>query len=140
MWKVCRRLLWLVISLAAVVAGSGLAAADSDAPDAVRVEQKSARSGYIGSVGNRFLIGVNSLLTFPADPIVSTLDPLDEFAQLPGGVVSQYFVGLGQGALLGAYRASMGALDIAFSPVTPVVMLSPEPRYLLFKGAEHEVY
>jgi hypothetical protein len=99
-----------------------------------------ALSGYVGSVGNRLLIGVNSLLTFPADPVASALDPLEEFAQLPGGGVSQHFVGLGQGALLGAYRASMGALDIVFSPITPVVMLSLEPRYLLFKGAEHEVY
>ena len=140
MWKVCRRLLWPIIPLAAVVAGSGLAAADSDDPNAGRVGEKNALSGYVGSVGNRLLIGVNSLLTFPADPVVSTLDPLEEFAQLPGGVVSQHFVGLGQGALLGVYRASMGALDIVFSPITPVVMLSPEPRYLLFKGAEHEVY
>jgi hypothetical protein len=140
MCKVCRRLLWPVISLAAVVAGSGLAVAGSDDPNAARVGEKNALSGYVGSVGDRLLIGVNSLLTFPADPVVGALDPLEEFAQLPGGVVSQYFVGLGQGALLGAYRASMGALDIAFSPVTPVVMLSPEPRYLLFKGAEHEVY
>ena len=103
MGKICRRLLWPVISLAAVVAGSGLAVADSDDPNATRVGEKNALSGYVGSVGNRLLIGVNSLLTFPADPVV-------------------------------------GALDIAFSPVTPVVMLSPEPRYLLFEGAEHEVY
>jgi hypothetical protein len=34
----------------------------------------------------------------------------------------------------------VGALDIAFSPVTPVVMLIREPRHLLFEGAEHEVY
>jgi hypothetical protein len=140
MWKVCRRLLWSAIPLAAAIAGSALAATDWDDPGSRRGEEKGGLSAYVGSVGNRLLIGVNSVLTFPADPVMSTLDPLEEFAELPSGAVGQYFVGLGQGALLGAYRASMGVLDIAFSAVTPLVMLSPEPRYLLFEGAEHEAY
>ena len=49
-------------------------------------------------------------------------------------------VGLCQGTLLGGYRVGMGALDVVFSPMTPFLMLSPEPRYMIFPGVEHDEY
>jgi hypothetical protein len=102
--------------------------------------EQSALSRYGSDVGNRFLMGVNSVLTFPADPVMGTIEPVEEFAALPAGRVTRYVAGFGQGILLGAYRAVAGALDIVFAPLTPFAMLSPEPRYMLFEGVEHEAY
>ncbi|HEY5657502.1 MAG TPA: hypothetical protein VIY27_06905 [Myxococcota bacterium] len=138
MRKTSRNLRWSAISLVLLLARPALGDAAGEGAAAGRGEDTRASSSYAVAVGNRLLIGLNSVLTGPADPVASTLDPLEEFRELPGGAVSQYFVGLGQGILLGAYRISMGALDLLFSPVTPMVMLSPEPRYLLFQGAQHE--
>jgi len=94
---------------------------------------------YASDVGNRASMGANSLLTFLADPVMSTVKPRAEFDKLPATPVSPYVVGLLQGTLLGAYRATMGTLDLAFSWLTPMRMLSPEPRYNI-TGAEHDRY
>lgn len=140
MGRVYRRLPWPAIPLALALLGPVLGAVAGGDPRAGSGKPEGALRAYAGSFRNRLLIGVNSVLTFPADPFVSALDPPEEFSVFPGGAVSRHLVGLGQGALLGAYRVSMGALDIAFSPLTPVVVLSPEPRYLLFDDAEHPAY
>jgi hypothetical protein len=103
-------------------------------------EPEKAVANYEENVGYRFLTGLNSVLTFPADPVMSTIHPLEEFDSLPGAVVTRYFLGLGQGTLLGVYRLTTGALDIAFAIFTPFATLSPEPRYRLFEGVEHEEY
>ena len=33
---------------------------------------------------NNLLAGLNGLITFPADPVMSTIDPPEEFGELPG--------------------------------------------------------
>jgi len=93
---------------------------------------------YTKSVGNRYLVGFNSLVTFPADPVMDTIKPRDEFKKLPLSAGTKYIAGFGQGVLLGAYRAGMGIFDVLMAPLTPMKELSPEPRWMIFPGAEPE--
>lgn len=87
---------------------------------------------------NNFLAGVNGLLTFPADPIVSVISPPEAFEELPAHQVTGRVVGLFQGTILGAYRAMMGVVDIAFTPVWVFPTLSPEARFEIIPGYEVE--
>lgn len=103
-------------------------------------DEESGFTAYRNTVSNRFKIGVNSLATFPADPVMSTVEPRDEFDELPGAKVTKYPVGFLQGVMLMAYRAGMGTLDVVLAPVTPFRMLSPEPRYRLFSDMTHDLY
>ena len=114
-------------------------------PDEAEAASESAWSGfgksfgeYGKSVGNRFLVGVNSLVTFPADPVMDTIKPRDEFNKLPLSAGTKYIAGFGQGLLLGMYRAGMGVFDVVMAPLTPMKELSPEPRWMIFPGVEPE--
>jgi len=140
--RVCGWGALLALQIAVLVFVPGISGADAgdEAWDEDEPEPENAVANYVDNVGNRFLTGLNSVLTFPADPVMSTIHPLEEFDSLPGAVVTRYFLGLGQGTLLGVYRLTTGALDLAFAIFTPVAMLSPEPRYQLFEGVEHEEY
>jgi len=139
-----RRLVpWLALLLVIAPALPALSQGDEDWEDWEEEEGDEGGGGwadYGSSVGNRFLLGVNSVVTCPADPVMSTVSPREEFDELPAASVSKRIVGLGQGSLLGVYRVGMGALDVVFSPLTAFKMLSPEPRYLIFPGVEHEEY
>lgn len=126
--------LWLVFLLALTLALPVVAQDEEEA------DWDEGEGGYWSSVGNRYLIGINSIATFMADPVMSTVEPASEFDGLPLSVVTKYPVGFVQGTLLMAHRASTGVLDLAFAPITPMKMLSPEPRYLIFENAEHEEY
>jgi hypothetical protein len=103
-------------------------------------EENEALAEYRAAVGNRYLIGLNSLITFPADPVMSAVSPDEEWNELPLGVATKYPVGFFQGSLLMAYRLTAGTFDLLMAPVTPMRMISPAPRYLLFEDAEHEDY
>jgi len=128
--------LWLALVLCTLLAPPVLAE-DDDWEDE---EEESAWAEYGATVRNRSLMGVNSMVTFPADPVMSTVEPREEFEDLPGAVVTSRVVGFFQGVLLGAYRVFAGSLDVLFSPLTPMKMLSPEPRYMLFDDVEHEEF
>jgi len=129
--------LWLAFILCTALALPALAQDDEDLEDE---EEESAWAEYGSEVRNRSLMGVNSLATFPADPVMSTVEPRDEFDDLPGAVVTKRFVGFIQGVLLGTFRACTGTLDVLFSPLTPMKILSPEPRYMLFDDVEHDEF
>jgi hypothetical protein len=95
-------------------------------------------SEYGKNVGNRYMVGLNSLITFPADPVMDTVKPRDEFEELPlADYGPKYVAGLGTGVMLSMYRAGMGVFDVLFAPLTPMKVLSPEPRYMIFPGAAH---
>ena len=135
--------LWLALLLAATLAMPALAERGDDFDDDDEEEEEEEMgpfAEYASTVGNRFLIGINSLITFPADPVMSTVEPDSEFDELPLAVVSKWPVGFVQGSMLMFYRASTGLLDFTFAVFTPMAMLSPEPRYLLFPNAEHDEY
>lgn len=87
---------------------------------------------------NNMLAGLNGLATFPADPVMSAVDPPEEFEDLWGAPVTSHTAGFFQGTFLGIYRALMGLADIAFSPFWVFPTLSPEGRYEIIPGYEIE--
>ena len=129
---------WLVFVCCMALALPVLAQGVYD--DAGEDADQGAFAAWGSEVGNRFLMGANGFVTFPADPAMGTVEPREEFEELPLAVVSKRVAGLLQGTLLGAYRLGMGTLDMLFAPVTPMRMLSPEPRYMLFSDVEHDWY
>jgi hypothetical protein len=118
------------------------AVAEAEEPEEVEEEEEeeSALAEYGASVGNRFLMGLDSVLTAPADPVMSAVQPDKEFDDLPLSIVLKWPVGFVQGALLMGHRASSGVLDMVFAALTPMKMLSPEPRFQIFPNVEHEEY
>ena len=128
--------LWLAFLLTCGLALPAMAEDDDFEED----EEESAFSEYAAEVSNRYQIGLTSFVTFPADPVLSTMEPDEEFDRLPGAVVTKWPVGFFQGTMLMVYRAYMGTLDLLFAPLTPMKMLSPEPRIILFEDAEHDEY
>jgi hypothetical protein len=68
------------------------------------------------------------------------VQPREEFDELPLAVATKWPVGFVQGTMLSMYRAAMGSFDIVFAPLTPMKMLSPEPRYMIFPDVEHPEY
>ena len=93
-----------------------------------------AFTDYLGESANTFLTGLNGVITMPMDPVVGGATPVDELESVP--VVGHIF-GVIQGTMLGLYRVTTGALDMVFAPL-PMVTLSPEPRYTVIPGFEHE--
>ena len=87
---------------------------------------------------NNLLAGINGLVTFPADPVMATVEPPEEFDDLWGAPVTSHTAGFFQGTFLMLYRATMGVLDIAFFPFWVFPTLSPEARFDLFPGYEIE--
>jgi len=130
---------WLVLLLTLSLAAPVLAEDDDDWEDDEEEEDSEGWAAYGETVGNRYLMGVTSVATFLGDPPMETVFPQKEWDELPLAFVSKRVVGLGQGLLLSAYRAGMGTLDLVFAPLTPMKMLSPEPRWNLF-DIEHDEY
>jgi hypothetical protein len=93
---------------------------------------------YGNDVRNTFLAGVNGLITWPADPVMLAVRPTDEMRSMPGGVVTGPVTGFFAGTLLGIYRLATGALDVTLCPLSFFPMFSPEPRYQVIPGWEHE--
>jgi LytS/YehU family sensor histidine kinase len=83
------------------------------------------------------LAGVNGVITWPADPVMLTIQPTDAMRAMPGGVVTGPLVGLFAGTLQGVFRLFTGTLDIALCPLSFFPMFSIEPRYKLIPGWEH---
>lgn len=87
---------------------------------------------------NNALAGLNGLATFPADPVMSAVDPPEDFDELWGAPVTSHAIGFFHGTILMVYRATMGLADIAFSPFWVFPTLSPEGRYEIIPGYEIE--
>ena len=140
-----RFLIWLAFLLACGLAMPALAQDDDwdEWEDDEEWEDEEGAAGeYFSVVGDKFLMGLNSLITWPADPVMGYVEPIEEFdewEEMPVGFISRRMLGFLQGTLLGVYRLCMGPLDMLFAPITPMVMLSPEPRYMLF-DVEHDYY
>lgn len=128
------------VELGEIVAEQERAEEEAEADAAAWVEYRKSVGEYGKSVGNRYLVGLNSLITFPADPVMDTVKPRDEFDELPLAVGTKYVAGFFTGTMLSIYRASMGAFDVLCAPLTPMKMLSPEPRWMIFPGAQHDEF
>lgn len=77
---------------------------------------------------NNFLAGVNGLLTFPADPVMDAIHPPKQIQGLPGRY-TEHLVGFASGLGFGVYRAWMGYVDIALSPLWFLPTLSPQAHW-----------
>jgi hypothetical protein len=89
---------------------------------------------YANNTRTQFLTGLNGLLTWPADPVMATVNPPKAFDK---ATWKRRPLGFGSGLLLMVYRAFTGTLDLALAP-GPMPVMSPVPRYKLIPGFEHE--
>jgi hypothetical protein len=119
-----RRLVTALAVLALVLIASPGFADDEDEEPGVFVE-------YLRNTGNDFVGGFNGILTFPADPVMFTIEGDEVFDELPKPAVTGRLVGFPAGLLQGIYRLMMGACDVALAVVPAMPMLSPIPRYKL---------
>ena len=117
------------------------APAEAAEPEEAAAEEEGEGSfiaNWANHVRNTFLAGVNGVITWPADPVMLTINPTEEMSSMPGGVVTGPLVGFGAGTLLGLYRLGTGALDMVLAPLSFFPMFSPEPRYQVIPGWEHQ--
>jgi ABC-type uncharacterized transport system permease subunit len=84
------------------------------------------------------LIGLNGMLTFPADPVMQVVHPPEALEDMPLFPVTGRICGLVIGTIQGAYRVFAGATDVVTSPLIVVGSVSPQPRYELLPGFEYE--
>ncbi len=122
----------LVPILLLALGAPGLAAAQDDDED----EEPGPFMAYLQERGNNAGIGLNGILTFPADPVMFAVEGpevLDGWWAPPA-----HFVGFFAGLLQGSYRVVMGTLDIAFAPFPKFPMLGPVPRYKLLSFVQHD--
>jgi hypothetical protein len=98
-------------------------------------EEPTAFDEYLISVKERYLTGLNGLLTAPADPPMAAVDPPKA---LEGARYARHPLGFGSGVLLMGYRVLTGAVDFGLAPLPKLPVLSPVPRYKLIPGFEHE--
>ena len=87
---------------------------------------------------HNLLIGLNGILTFPADPVMQVVHPPEVLEDMPLFPVTGRICGLVIGSIQGVYRAFAGATDVVTSPLIVFPSFSPEPRYQLIPGFEYE--
>ncbi len=75
------------------------------------------------------LMGINGVLTWPADPIVDMIFPPEDLEEVPGHAVFGYPLGLVYGTGLAGYRLTSGIIDILLTPLWVVPELSATPRF-----------
>jgi len=98
-------------------------------------EEPTAWDEYRASVGERFLTGLNGLVTAPADPPMATVEPPKALDK--AGYVRRP-LGFASGILLMGYRTLTGAVDFGLALVPKLPVVSPVPRYKVIPGFEHE--
>jgi hypothetical protein len=97
--------------------------------------EPTAWDEYLASVGERFLTGLNGVVTAPADPPMAAVEPPKALDK--AGYV-RHPLGFASGILLMGYRTFTGAVDFTLAPFPKLPVLSPVPRYQLIPGFEHE--
>src|SRR5262245_37449868 len=98
-------------------------------------EEPGLLVAYLLSVKTRMLTGLNGIATAPADPVMATVNTPKAFAK--AGYVRRP-LGFASGCVLMAYRTFSGAVDLGFSAIPGLPVVSPVPRYKLIPGFEHE--
>ena len=94
----------------------------------------AAHSAGLGGL----LLGINGLLTFPADPICDAITPPEDIQDFPAISVVGYPLGFVFGTVLGVVRATTGAMDVALTQLWIIPNLSPEPRFDVIPGYDLE--
>jgi hypothetical protein len=98
-------------------------------------EEPTAWDEYLASVGERFLTGLNGIVTAPADPPMAAVEPPEA---LEKAGYARHPLGFASGVLLMCYRTFSGALDFTLALFPKLPVLSPVPRYQVIPGFEHE--
>ena len=114
--------------LASMTLAPGAWAMDEEEED----DEPSAFEEYAFGTGQKFLAGLNGFITWPADPVMMTVESDEVFPEQVAGRA----IGVLAGTLQGVYRLLQGAFDMVLCPFG-MPMLSPEPRYTLIPF-EHE--
>ncbi len=98
-------------------------------------EEPSDWAYYLMSVQERFLTGLNGIVTAPADPPMAAIDPPEA---IEDAGYARHPLGLASGILLMGYRTLTGTVDFALCLLPKMPVLSPVPRYQVIPGFEHE--
>lgn len=108
--------------LALLLASPALAQEDDE-----EEEEPGAFRSYLIERGNNFRGGLNGFITWPADPVMRTVEAPDMFPDWwpPFNYMTAFLAGTFEGV----YRLVMGTMDIVFTPVPKMPMLSPVQRY-----------
>ncbi len=88
--------------------------------------------------GNRASVGVNGVLTSPADPVMFALEGQETFESLAYSTYTGPVIGFFAGGFQMPYRILMGTFDTVFCWVPKLYMQSPVPRFTLFPWMEHD--
>ena len=118
--------------LASMTLAPGAWAMDEEEED----DEPSAFGEYAFGTGQKFLAGLNGIITWPADPVMMTVEGNEVFPDVWQPQVTGRAIGFLAGTLQGVYRLMQGAFDMVLCPFG-MPMLSPEPRYTLIPF-EHE--
>ena len=100
-------------------------------------DSRSAKNWAI-DMGNRASVGVNGVLTAPADPVYLAMEGSQVFDKLPAATYTGPVIGVFAGIAQMSYRIFTGTFDIAFSWVPFLYMQSPLPRVTVLPWAEHD--
>ena len=81
---------------------------------------------------NKLAAGFNNVLTWPADPVMFSIEGDDVFSEFWQPQVTGRIVGAFAGLLQAPWRLCSGMFDLISSPLAPVMyMVSPVPRFKL---------
>jgi len=81
---------------------------------------------------NKLAAGVNGFLTWPADPVMFSIEGDEVFEEFWQPQVTGRIVGALAGLLQAPWRLTTGLFDALTSPLAPVMyMVSPVPRFKL---------
>jgi len=120
-WRPFRIALLPAVLLALGLAAPGFAQDDEDE------EEPGAFREYLNERANNFKGGLNGFITWPADPVMRTVEATELFDTW--WPPFNYMAGFFTGTCEGVYRLMMGTVDIAFTPFPYFPMLSPLQRY-----------
>ena len=81
-----------------------------------------------------FVVGLNGVLTAPADPVNGLIDPPSEYDGLFMAPVTAPLAGFLSGTALGLYRAASGVVDMVLTPLWVLPPASPTARFGLVIG------
>jgi hypothetical protein len=109
--------LFLAVLLPLLGPARALADDDDDEPNAF--------VSYLIHVVRTAAVGLNGVVTAPADPVLAARD------------IEPMAMGIGAGLLQMPYRMVMGVLDVALCPVPLLPVLSPVPRVKAIPWFEH---
>lgn len=117
------RLLAVTLAIAVpLAAASPVFAQDDDEIELDRYDQRAM---------NKLAAGLNNMITAPADPVMFAIEGNEVFEDFWYPQVTGRMAGFLVGCFQMPYRLITGAFDFVTFPITPMIMVSPAPRFHL---------